>query len=139
MKGKNLLIGVFSAVLVTILLITLFCSCRYTIEQLTFDDKGSSIELKKGDKIEIKLESNPSTGYSWALSKETDETIVSLTSSEFIQTEKEEELVGSGGYEIFMFQAVKGGQAEIVLLYQRPWEDEEQEEDSIFNLNVTVK
>ena len=138
MKGKNFLMGFFSAVLVTILLITLLCSCKYTRE-LTFNDKESSIELKKGDKIEIKLESNPSTGYAWILSEETDETIVSLTSSEFIQTEKEEELVGAGGYEILIFQAVKGGQTEIILLYQRSWEEEEQGEDSIFNLNVTVK
>ncbi len=136
MKGKNFLMGFFSAVLVTILLITLLCSCKYTRE-LTFNDKGSSIELKKGDKIEIKLESNPSTGYAWILSEETDETIVSLASSEFIQTEKE--LVGAGGYEILMFQAIKSGQTEIILIYQRSWEEEETGEDSIFNLNVTVK
>jgi inhibitor of cysteine peptidase len=116
---KNVLIRLLSIVLVITLLIILLCSCQ-SIAELTFDDKGKSFELEKGDRINIKLESNPTTGYSWILGEETDTSMVSLFDSKFLQTEKEEELVGAGGYEIFIFKAENSGQTEIILTYQRP-------------------
>ena len=138
MTDKNARIWFFLIVLCILLSMILLCSCK-NITELTFDNNGSSIELKKGDKINIKLESNPTTGYTWILSENTDENIISMTNSEFIQTEKEEELVGSGGYEIFTFQAEKNGQTEIILTYKRSWEEEESEEESLFKMNITVE
>lgn len=138
MIGKNVIIRLLSVVLVITLLIILLCSCK-SIAELTFDDKGSSVELEKGDKINIKLEYNPTTGYEWILSEETDTTIVSLFDSKFLQTEKEEELVGAGGYEIFTFKAENSGQTEIILTYQRSWEEEELKEEFLFKINITVK
>ena len=138
MTDKNARIRFFSIVLFILLSMILLCSCK-NITELTFDNKGSSVVLEKGDKINIKLESNPTTGYSWILSKETDTTIVSLIDSKFVQTEKEEELVGAGGYEVFTFQAKKSGQTEIILAYQRSWEEEELKEEFLFKINITVK
>ena len=138
MIGKNVIIRLLSVVLVITLLIILLCSCK-SIAELTFDDKGKSFELEKGDRINIKLESNPTTGYSWILDGETDTSVVSLFDSKFVQTEKEEELVGAGGYEILTFKAENSGQTEIILTYQRPWEDEELKEEFLFKINITVK
>ncbi len=138
MTEKNARIWFFPIALCILLSMILLCSCK-NIAELTFDNKGSFIELKKGDKINIKLESNPTTGYAWVLSENTDETIISMTNSEFIQTEKEEKLVGSGGYEIFTFQAKKNGQTEIILTYKRSWEEKELKEESLFKINITVE
>ncbi|NQT66287.1 MAG: protease inhibitor I42 family protein [Actinobacteria bacterium] len=138
MIGKNVIIRLLSVVLVITLLIILLCSCK-SIAELTFDDKGKSFELEKGDRINIKLESNPTTGYSWILDGETDTSVVSLFDSKFVQTEKEEELVGAGGYEIFTFKAENNGQTEIILTYKRSWEEEELKEEFLFKINITVK
>ncbi|MBU4313607.1 MAG: protease inhibitor I42 family protein [Actinobacteria bacterium] len=138
MIGRNVIIRLLSVVLVITLLIILLCSCK-SIAELTFDDKGKSFELEKGERINIKLESNPTTGYSCILGGETDTSVVSLFDSKFVQTEKEEELVGTGGYEIFTFKAENSGQTEIILTYQRPWEEEELKEEFLFKINITVK
>ncbi|TET09736.1 MAG: proteinase inhibitor [Actinobacteria bacterium] len=138
MIGKNVIIRLLSVVLVITLLIILLCSCK-SIAELTLDDKGKSFELEKGDRINIKLESNPTTGYEWILGGETDTSVVSLFDSKFVQTEKEEELVGAGGYEIFTFKAENSGQTEIILTYKRSWEEEELKEEFLFKINITVK
>ncbi|MBA7479929.1 hypothetical protein ES707_15370 [subsurface metagenome] len=138
MIGKNVIIRLLSVVLVITLLIILLCSCK-SIAELTFDDKGKSFELEKGDRINIKLESNPTTGYEWVLGGETDTSVVFLFDSKFVQTEKEEELVGAGGYEIFTFKAENSGQTEIILTYKRSWEEEELKEEFLFKINITVK
>jgi len=138
MIGRNVIIRLLSVILVITLLIILLCSCK-SIAELTFDDKGKSFELEKGDRINIKLESNPTTGYEWILGGETDTSVVSLFDSKFVQTEKEEELVGVGGYEIFTFKAENSGQTEIILTYKRSWEEEELKEEFLFKINITVK
>jgi len=138
MTDKNARIRFFPIVLFILLSMILLCSCK-NITELTFDNKGSSIELEKGDRINIKLESNPTTGYSWILDGETDTSVVSLFDSKFVQTEKEEELVGAGGYEIFTFKAENNGQTEIILTYKRSWEEEELKEEFLFKINITVK
>jgi predicted secreted protein len=129
-------------VVVFVALIFLLYSCRETTVktiELGFNDKDSLIELEKGDKIKILLDSNPTTGYSWITDEEIDSTIVELTDSEFLQTETEKELVGAGGCEVFTFEAKNSGQTEIILYYQRPWEEAELKDEFIFNIEVTVK
>ena len=113
MKYRSVTVRIFSTVIVFIFSVVLLCSCRGAVE-LGFNDKGSSIELKKGDTITILLESNLSTGYSWIPSEEIDTTVVSLTGSEFMQKE-------------------------IILNYMRPWEDEELKDEFVFNIYITVK
>lgn len=138
MNNRSATLKIFSTVIIIIFSLLLLCSCRDTVE-LGFNAKGSSIELEKGDKIIILLDSNPTTGYSWTPSKEIDTTVVSLVSSEYIQTEKEKELVGAGGSEVFTFEAKNSGQTQIILNYQRPWEETELKDELIFNIYVTVK
>ena len=75
------------------------------------------ISVKIGGNFTIKLESNPSTGYSWHPIY--DEEYVKLISNDFVQATK---LMGSGGLERFVFQAVKSGTSTIEMLYKRAWE-----------------
>jgi inhibitor of cysteine peptidase len=79
-----------------------------------------SLEKTVGDAFTITLDSNPSTGYSWAA--EYDENYLSLTSSTY-ESNADPELVGAGGRERFEFKAIKAGETEITLSYRRPWEE----------------
>ncbi len=79
------------------------------------------IETKAGETFMIKLESNPTTGYSWRLA-ELKSGIVEKISNVYKQTATEERLVGSGGIEEWTFKALAKGKVTITFEYVRPWE-----------------
>jgi len=109
--------------LILLILVLSLSSCLVTGKTLTEKNNGDSLNLKINDTVEIKLESNPTTGYSWFLNDNVDETIVSITSPEFMESKKDEELVGAGGYEIFTIKAISKGKTDIILNYERSWEE----------------
>ncbi|MDD5622469.1 MAG: protease inhibitor I42 family protein [Actinomycetota bacterium] len=109
--------------LVTAIFILFFNGCSTTGKALTEKNNGDSLNLKINDTIEIRLESNPTTGYGWFLSDKADSTIVSVTDPEFIEPKKDKELIGAGGYEIFTIKAISKGKTSIILNYERPWEE----------------
>jgi inhibitor of cysteine peptidase len=89
----------------------------------------SSITVKTTGEFFIKIESNPSTGYGWALQKITDETVMKFKGIKEdeeeeaeIEEESERPLLGAPGYETFIFEALKPGKATASLIYRRPWE-----------------
>jgi len=109
--------------LVTAILILFFNGCSTTGKVLTEKNNGDSLNLKINDTVEIRLESNPTTGYGWFLSDKADSTIVSVNDPEFIESKKDKELVGAGGYEIFTIKTISKGKTSIILNYERPWEE----------------
>jgi len=123
--------------LVPLMLVLSFSSCLVTGKTLTEENNGDSFNLEINDVINIKLISNPTTGYRWVLIEEIDDSIISLIDSEFVQSKKDKELVGTGGYEIFSFKAISKGKTSIILNYERPWE-EEAEPLETFKITVSV-
>jgi len=123
-----------------IFMFTAFNACTQSSSVLSFTEKdnGSSISMDKGQRFEIKLESNMTTGYSWQLPEDAGGKVVSMVSSEYIETEKDKEMVGAGGVETFIFEAKEAGQVEIMLEYVRPWE-ENTEPEKVFKIKVTVQ
>lgn len=111
--------------------------CKTANKALTEKNNGDSINLKVEDIVVIRLESNPTTGYSWILDKKTDTLIVSMVDSEYIQSVEDKELVGAGGHEIFTFKAVSKGKTSIILNYERPWEEDEEPLET-FEINISV-
>ncbi len=85
------------------------------------------ITVKAPGKFSIKIESNPTTGYSWALQPLTEE---EKTLAKFKKQKVEEpgaesrkqKLLGAPTYEIFTFEALAPGKVVIRLHYRRPWE-----------------
>ena len=124
--------------LATLMFALCFSGCSATEKALTEKNNGDSINLKIDDKVEIKLESNPTTGYSWFLSDKVDSTIVSVTDPVFIESKKDKELVGAGGYEIFTIKAIAEGKIDIILNYERPWE-EGVEPIETFEITISVE
>ncbi|MBU0646396.1 protease inhibitor I42 family protein [Patescibacteria group bacterium] len=77
-----------------------------------------ALSVKVGEEFTIVLDSNPTTGYSWEAT--IDSELVSLAGKDY--EAKGAEMVGAGGEEIFTLQAKEVGQAEIIFSYLRPWE-----------------
>ena len=122
-KNKTIKRIVFIS-LVALIFVLCFSGCSATRKTLTEKNNGDILSLKINDTVEIRLESNPTTGYSWILSDKVDNTIVSITGPEFIQSKEDKEMVGAGGYEIFSLRAISKGKTSIILNYERSWEDE---------------
>lgn len=78
-----------------------------------------SLNIREGQRFSLKLPSNPTTGYSWAI-ESIDYNFVEVKGSDFIPPRSG--LMGAGGQEVWMFKAVKKGNTLIKMKYARPWE-----------------
>lgn len=103
-------------------------------EPKKYKDPEETIEVEEGLKFSLVLESNPTTGYQWQLAEPLDGEVISLVSATFESKggghAEGEEKLGAPGEEIWTFEAVGAGKAEIKMAYVRPWEKEKAPEES---------
>jgi inhibitor of cysteine peptidase len=71
--------------------------------------------------IRIELEGNPTTGYSWTYTAET-EGIVKEISADYIKSETAPGAAGSGGVFVFVCEGLAPGETKLRCVYSRPWE-----------------
>jgi inhibitor of cysteine peptidase len=121
---KKLLILMLVAVALTV------AGCIGVAE--TYTDPGQTVNIGANQEFIIALGSNPTTGYSWQESH--DQTMLQLVKWNY-EEEAKEGVLGAGGIEYFRFKALKSGQTEITMVYQRPWE-EETIEQKVFTVYV---
>ncbi len=86
---------------------------------LFMKDNGSSIQADAGSTIIISLESNPGTGYAWALDT-TDPNVIENISSD--AKSPGATAIGTGINQYFTFKALKKGNCKISLKNKRQWE-----------------
>ena len=98
-------------------------------------DKGAVVQLKQGDRFELHLKSNPTTGYVWTLAPESTP-IVKLTAQS--HTQPAQPGVGHPIMQIFAFQAIHRGQGVLLLHYIRTWEKLAPGEPQ-YDLHLTVR
>ena len=101
---------------------------------------GSTQQLKLGEVMEITLESNQSTGYSWFASVSNPDVLAQMGEPEYIEPTQSSStmILGAPGTETFMFQGTDAGSATITLDYKRPWEKDVAPEKTI-TITVEVK
>ena len=100
------------------------------------DDNGKTIHVLPGETIRIKLRSNPSTGFSWALGPIEEGMFETSGESVFEADSHREGEVGYGGCEIWKLRAERSGETEISLFYARSWEDKDPAKT--FKLHVVI-
>jgi inhibitor of cysteine peptidase len=138
-QGTNPCVSLFRFALIAGLATLLLAGCSINGDDdedhvLTKDDNGQTVEVNQGDRIRIELESNPTTGYEWALDS-TDETILVYEGSTY--EAEDGNRVGQGGIQILTFQAADPGQAEVHLKYWRSWEGDASVIER-FDVTITV-
>ncbi|WP_370576005.1 protease inhibitor I42 family protein [Methanomethylovorans sp.] len=100
----------------------------------TEEQNGTSADVKIGELVTIRLEENPTTGYSWNMSF-TDG--LEVATDQFISS-TETGLAGAGGFHEWTIQADSAGQYKVSGIYKRPWESVTGDEDTFnFTLNVS--
>ena len=98
-----------------ILIISLFsCNSQKNI--------NADYEVNKNQVFEISLKSNPSTGYSWKWMKDKSSSVIDSINSTYVATKVKEEIVGSGGNEIWKFKANESGIDTLKFEYCRSWD-----------------
>jgi predicted secreted protein len=95
----------------------------------------NDFQVEIGDKITVKLCSNPSTGFEWDYEM-TKENVLKEEDHDF--EEPERDVPGSAGIEVWTFESVEKGTTTVHMEYSQPWEGGLKAE-WIYTINVTVK
>ncbi len=98
------------------------CSLKMTTWKLTEEDNNKQITIQKGDRLEVKLEANITTGYQWEWVDD-NSGILSLDGEPEYITENIEGLVGAGGVSVLKFNTVEAGDGTLHLIYHRSFEE----------------
>lgn len=93
------------------------------------------MELTVGQKVEIVLPGNPTTGYVWSVAETTDAVKVEVN---LVANTAPRGMVGTPRETVVTVTAVQAGQGEVKLVYARPWEKGKAPADTC-HINVTVK
>ena len=97
-------------------------------------DNGQEIEVKRGDVIQIELQSMGSTGYTWYLDT------IDIERVEFMTEETKvlkEGVMGAPVLDVWRLRALKKGHADIKMDYYREWEGIERAIDHfLIRLNI---
>lgn len=112
------------ALLLFVLLALPACAPAAASNGVTVDESsaGSVVSVKTGQDFYVRLKSNITTGYSWAV-QEGDEAVLPLQGEpEYITSDQDRKLAGAGGVEVFRFKPAKTGKVHLKLIYRRPWE-----------------
>lgn len=85
--------------------------------------QDENIKVHNGQVIIIELKANPTTGYKWQVLEETNKGILNrMGEGEYIPNATDKRKRGSGGIEIYRYEAVGQGEAILNFEYRRPWE-----------------
>ncbi len=95
-----------------------------------------SLSVEAGQTFRLAVDSNPSTGYEWQLSKPVNPKVARLLGVQFLKPESTKP--GAPGQDIWEFRAVGQGKAEIHLKYVRPWKAAQPARTTNFLVSVTA-
>jgi predicted secreted protein len=94
----------------------------------------NEFKVEIGDKIRVKLCSNPTTGFQWEY-ETSGENVLQEEDHDF--EEPGSDVAGAPGIEVWTFEAVAKGTIEVRMAYSQPWEGGEKEEWT-YTMTVTV-
>jgi inhibitor of cysteine peptidase len=114
-------------------------SAHAATQVVTGADKGRDIQIKLGDTLEVRLASNPSTGYSWAVHpKSTALLKLNGQTNADPNDPSTPPVVGRPIVQVFTFQPKRAGDGILLLRYARPWEKPALGEEQ-FTLHVVIE
>jgi inhibitor of cysteine peptidase len=80
-----------------------------------------AVNLKAGALLEVRLESNHTTGYSWIAAPVANPVLMMQGKASY-QENAAAGKMGAGGVEVWRFKAVKAGKQGLQFEYRKPWE-----------------
>gem|GEM_PF-1106077 len=83
--------------------------------QITGNVTHEDVQATVGEQFNIALDSNPSTGYLWEITKQPTATIVQMEGTKFEQSAGSTGLVGAGGEQVWKCKAMAVGQTDMIM------------------------
>jgi inhibitor of cysteine peptidase len=90
-----------------------------TPQLLSEADAGKTVALKVGDRLEVVLSGNPTTGYSWEIGTVNERILKAVGQPAYRSSSP---AAGSGGAFTFSLQAMAAGSTPVQFIYRRPFE-----------------
>ncbi len=87
--------------------------------ELTEEQNGGTVALIVGDRLRVRVDGNPGTGFVWQPEKLDASLLEQVGEPEFTQNNN---LPGGEGAFLFTFKALKAGATHLRLVYHRPFE-----------------
>jgi len=89
----------------------------------TIDESGKTQRLALDSVFTVSLDGNPTTGYLWTDATELNTCLTQLNKGEeYEMNPTSNQPVGGGGTYTFKYKVKSAGDAELRLIYSRPWE-----------------
>jgi inhibitor of cysteine peptidase len=85
------------------------------------EQMGGAVSLKVGAVLEVRLDANHTTGYSWVAAPTANPVLVRQGKAKYKENAPDGK-VGAGGVEVWRFRTVKTGKQALQFEYRRPWE-----------------
>ena len=108
---------------------------------ITDADKGGVVHMKVSDQLELRLKSNPTTGYMWYVEKDSTPLLKLHHQSQTeipLPVEEPPGLVGRPVFQVFTFEPRHIGTGELKLHYVRSWEPPTPEDEQ-FEIRVVIE
>jgi predicted secreted protein len=102
--------------------------------QVTLSDKGRDFAIKSGQRLVVKLEETPGTGYRWTLGTNVPQ-ILRFIGSKYIAPAGAQ--LGKPGISEWTFEASGSGDGRLYMRRSRPW-DSSNTTSTDFEINVHV-
>jgi inhibitor of cysteine peptidase len=90
--------------------------------KLTEADNGRAVTVKAGEDIQVILNGNPTTGYSWTSTVSDPAVLQQQGDPVYAQGNTDPSIVGAGGTFTFTFKAAAAGQVTLKFGYARPFD-----------------
>jgi inhibitor of cysteine peptidase len=138
---KHNIFLIFTLLVLTVLMFSCVTSHDYHVEISCdkFAENPKSLQnnyqIEIGDKIYVKLCSNPTTGFEWSYEMSGD---AAVKEEDHDFESPEGDALGAAGQETWTFEATAKGTTVINMEYSQPWEGGVKGE-WIYKINVTVK
>ena len=102
---------------------------------VTDKENGKSISLQVGQRLLVKLERNPSTGYEWSVGKTDEKLLAPDGETAFDVADANAE--GAPAIQTLFFKAKSIGKVALELKYTRPWEKDKAPE-KVYKITVNI-
>jgi inhibitor of cysteine peptidase len=90
-----------------------------SVVTVTAADSGKTVDLGGDQRLVVRLESNPSTGYRWNVVADTDAAVLRLVSTAYEDPQTGGTTVGAPGTEVWTYEAAGAGTTAVRLAYYR--------------------
>lgn len=126
----------FVAVLLTLGIGTGGCQSTMASRVVEQSQSGSSIELRVGQELQVKLRYTAGTGYVWEASDNDGQVLQQVGTPRNVPDDPG--VIGGTGTQVDTFRAAGTGTVELKMVYRRPWETDVAPAKT-FQVSVSVK